>query len=97
MTPSAAPDAFLGLLSLAEGYRLYGMVSNTHTRVLMATKEGTEREEDAKAVREKGSAWPTDPPRLLTPVVFLRSRFWSGYTGHIAMLRATPSTTAARP
>ena len=48
--PNAPSDSFLGMLSLAEGLRVYGLVSNTKTRFLIAIKDALVREEEVRAV-----------------------------------------------
>lgn len=48
---NAPPDSFLGLLSISEGFKVYGAISNTKTRFLVATTDDTiVREEDVRMV-----------------------------------------------
>jgi len=49
--PNAPPEYFLGLLSSSEGFKIYGGISNTKTRFLIATPDDTSvPEEDVKMV-----------------------------------------------
>lgn len=52
--PNAPPDFFLGLLSISNGFKVYGAISNTKTRFLVATTDGVVREEDVKMVHNTG-------------------------------------------
>ncbi|KAG7670310.1 hypothetical protein Ndes2526B_g00052 [Nannochloris sp. 'desiccata'] len=51
--PNAPPDFFLGLLSISNGFKVYGAISNTKRRFLVATTDGVVREEDVKMVLAK--------------------------------------------
>lgn len=53
--PNAPADQFLGLLSISEGFKVYGAISNTKQRFLVATTDAVVREEDVKLVSWESS------------------------------------------
>ena len=52
-TPAAPSEAYLGLLTSAEGHKVFGFVTNTRARLLLAVDDAALREEDVKSAFHK--------------------------------------------
>lgn len=55
--PGDAPDAYLGVLFSEEGLRLYGYVTNTRAKLVVAVDGPAVRDDEMRAVRMCGCRW----------------------------------------